>query len=355
MKKQAEVIAELKRRITGGVYVPGVRMPSEQELADELGVNRITLNKATGVLVADGWLIRGKSSRDGTYVKDRSLAAFGSLGALIQCRNSYDYELLHGMMDSAARSNFLLCVMAPDEKELPHAIRMMRASGVRGGVVAGYGQLHPDAAGLPVVFADSVPGDGREHIVVADLDHGARELVDVLRQQGKRDIVFCYYSGFGLEANARTAGFLARLRELGTPAPERRFFHVNSSHVLVLKKIFSAFPGVSAIVGENDVLAFELLQCARKHFPETVDKLTFAGFGNVREVQRLSPFLTVDQHPYEIGSRAVERLAAWVRTGSDPAGETIESLPVTLAGEVRDHGTLVHQSWECCDEAAGVK
>ena len=333
MKKQAEIIAELKRRISGGVYVPGVRMPSEQELADDLGVNRITLNKAAGALVAEGWLTRGKSSRDGTYVKDRSLATFGSLGALIRCRNSYDYELLHGMVDSAARSNFLLCVMAPDEKELPHAIRMMRAGGARGIVVASYGRLHPDAAGLPVMFADSIPADGGERIVLADLDGGARELADVLWRRGRENVVFCHYSGFGLEASARTAGFLAKLREFGICEPERRFFHVNSSYVLALKKILSAFPGVSAIVGENDILAFELLQCARKHFPETVDKLTFAGFGNVREIQCIAPFLTVDQHPYEVGSRAVERLAAWVRTGSDPAPEAIEYLPVTLVEE----------------------
>lgn len=330
VKKQAELIVELKRRITAGVYVPGVRMPSEQELADELGVNRITLNKAAGALVAEGWLVRGRSSRDGTYVKDRSFATFGTLGALIQCRNSYDYELLHGMTDHAARNHFLLCVMAPDEKELPYAIRMMHAGGVQGIMVAGYGRLYPDAAGLPVIFADSVPVGGGERIVLADLDGGARELADVLRRRGKEDVVFCHDSGFGLEANARTAGFLAKLRESGVSEPERRFFHVNSSYALALKKIFSAFPGVSAIVGENDVLTLNLLQCAREHFPEVADRLTFAGFGNVREIQCITPFLTVDQHPYEVGSRAAERLSAWVRTGSDPAPEAIEYLPVTL-------------------------
>jgi len=337
MKKQAEIIAELKRRITGGVYVPGVRMPSEQELADDLGVNRITLNKAAGALVAEGWLTRGKSSRDGTYVKDRSQAVLGTLGALIRCGNSYDYELLHGMTDSASRNNFLLCVMSPSEKELPHAIRMMHAGGVRGVAVACYGRLSVGNSDLPFIFADSVPTGGGEHIVLADLDSGARQLVDVLHRNGRRDIVFCYYSGFGLETSARTAGFLARLRELGTPAPEQRFFYVNSSYLLVLKKIFAAFPAVSAIVGENDVLTFGLLQSARKYFPEAAEKLTFAGFGNVRDIQEHTPFLTVDQHPYEIGSRAVARLAAWVRTGSDPVSEVIEYLPATLVEEDRAH------------------
>lgn len=339
MKKQVQIIAELKRRIAEGAYASGVRMPSEQELADELGVNRITLNKATNSLVTEGWLVRGKSSRDGTYVKDRSLAVSGTLGALIQCGNSYDYELLHGMTDNASRNNFLLCVMSPNEKELPHAIRKMHAGGVQGLVVAGYGRRYPDAAELPTVFADSVPVGGEGHIVLADLDNGARQLVDALWRQGKRDIVFCYYSGFGLEVNARTAGFLARLRELGVPAPEQRFFYGNSlPGLLVLKKIFAAFPTVSAIVGENDILTFSLLQSAREHFPEVVGRLTFAGFGNVRDIQEYTPFLTVDQHPYEIGSRAVARLAGWVRTGRDPAPEAIEYLPVSLIDTDRAGG-----------------
>ena len=57
--KKDEIKKILIEEIRAGRYPTNVRLPSEYELADRLGVNRITLNKAVGELVADGWLRRG--------------------------------------------------------------------------------------------------------------------------------------------------------------------------------------------------------------------------------------------------------------------------------------------------------
>ena len=138
MGKLEEIAELLKKRIDGGVYPPNLRLPSEYELADELGVNRITLNKAVNRLIADGYLRRGSSSRDGTYVRDRSELVKGTLGLLIRCGNLYADQLMHGVIDGALRNNYLLSVMAPELEEVRIAERKMLANGIEGVFLASY-------------------------------------------------------------------------------------------------------------------------------------------------------------------------------------------------------------------------
>jgi GntR family transcriptional regulator len=54
-KSQYAQIAEaLRARIADGTYRPGSELPSEQRLADEFGVSRVTINKAITLLRASG-------------------------------------------------------------------------------------------------------------------------------------------------------------------------------------------------------------------------------------------------------------------------------------------------------------
>ncbi len=67
-KSQYEQIADLLReRIAGGAYPPGSALPSEPELSTELGVSRVTVNRAIGLLRAMGMVRVRRGS--GTYVR----------------------------------------------------------------------------------------------------------------------------------------------------------------------------------------------------------------------------------------------------------------------------------------------
>lgn len=61
----------LRKRIREGVYAPGERLPSESELADEMGISRTTLRAAMAALVAEGLVVRRQGA--GTYVNKRAL------------------------------------------------------------------------------------------------------------------------------------------------------------------------------------------------------------------------------------------------------------------------------------------
>lgn len=60
----------LQSRISDGVYPSGSRLPSEPDLALQLGVSRPTLREALRVLARDGWLVRRHGS--GTFVANRT-------------------------------------------------------------------------------------------------------------------------------------------------------------------------------------------------------------------------------------------------------------------------------------------
>ncbi len=61
-----QVAILLHGRIADGTYAPGDRLPSEPELADELGVSRGTVRSAMAVLATAGLIVRRQG--DGTYV-----------------------------------------------------------------------------------------------------------------------------------------------------------------------------------------------------------------------------------------------------------------------------------------------
>jgi GntR family transcriptional regulator len=59
----------LRGRIREGVYAPGDRIPSENELSEELGVSRATIRTVLAKLAVNGLILRKQG--DGTYVNAR--------------------------------------------------------------------------------------------------------------------------------------------------------------------------------------------------------------------------------------------------------------------------------------------
>jgi len=62
----SQATAILAERIRMQTYAPGARLPSESELAAELGVSRASIRSALGRLAAEGMVLRKQG--DGTYV-----------------------------------------------------------------------------------------------------------------------------------------------------------------------------------------------------------------------------------------------------------------------------------------------
>jgi len=64
-----QVTVLLRQRIHDQVYPPGGRLPSESELAQEMGVSRATIRTVLAKFAAEGLILRKQG--DGTYVNER--------------------------------------------------------------------------------------------------------------------------------------------------------------------------------------------------------------------------------------------------------------------------------------------
>lgn len=69
--KTSTTAAEMRRLITDGDVPPGAFMPTESQLADQLGVSRDTVKAATARLVNEGLIERVPGNRGGMRVRER--------------------------------------------------------------------------------------------------------------------------------------------------------------------------------------------------------------------------------------------------------------------------------------------
>ena len=335
VRKQDEIVKILRERIREGIYVPGVRLPSEAILADELGVNKVTLNKAVSRLISEGILIRGSSTRDGTFVReDGCLIPKGTITAVFYHLDSFGMRILRGVVDAAARNNYLPVLLNPEPKNMNHAVSKARAGGTLGILyVASDG---PNDGSFPTVYVDCdlLPRKEKYFCVNCDSRNGGVMLADALLAAGHREIIYVANSQISIRENPRCSHFFQRLEAAGI-SPAGRFYSIAEPENIyphLLRRIAFEHPGVTAIAAETDYIATAL----RKHAAELRDmfpaNVTFTGFGDISEYQMIDPFPTITQNPYELGSAGVEILASIIEGRTPLSAPFLKEIPVELKG-----------------------
>ncbi len=76
-----DVIDVLMKRIQAGEYPPGSKLPSEDQLARELGISRVSLREGLRVMSEDGILFRRQGS--GTFVRDKKAMPVQELSTIL--------------------------------------------------------------------------------------------------------------------------------------------------------------------------------------------------------------------------------------------------------------------------------
>src|ERR687895_214281 len=77
-----ETVERLGTAIRLGILPAGTRLPSERDLAEQLGISRSTLRLAITTLVESGHLVSVRGRAGGTFVADRPPLAGGREGPL---------------------------------------------------------------------------------------------------------------------------------------------------------------------------------------------------------------------------------------------------------------------------------
>lgn len=231
----ARVEQLLRKAIAEGRFAGG-RVPTEVELAGQLGVSRETVRLAAEALQRDGLLV--KIRRKGTFLQPLTLPEslpqsrapmLGYLQAGFQAGPASEEAVMHtvsglmlqGALEEAAGAGFSLLARHAPHTQVGKVFReLQHDGGMRGAVFAHYGEekllRRASGLGLPIVLLDHDLHVPSVHSVRDDSFEGARQAVGHLAALGHRRIAFINWRQTELNP-WRLQGYRQGLRDAGLP------------------------------------------------------------------------------------------------------------------------------------------
>lgn len=336
----AQVEQILRQAIAAGRF-PGGRLPTEVELAEQLGVSRETVRLAAEVLERDGLLV--KVRRRGTFTRPAapapSLPAGRStlLGYLqadypaIQGQEEAVTRAISGLMlqganEEAGRAGFELVVRHAHHIHVRDAFQQLhRNVPLRGVIFASFGEeklvRRVLGLGLPILLLDHDLRLPQVNSVREDSFGGARQAVRHLASLGHRRIAFANWRQTDLNP-WRLAGYCQGLRDAGLRRRLRDEVRVELTARgarQAVEYLLALSPRPTALYCFNNTLARYAIEELHRRGARVPEELSVMG-GSGEEVSGL----TCHQADwYQVGRAAVQVL---LRAVAAPDGHQPEHL-----------------------------
>src|SRR5271165_3266266 len=225
----------LRDAIAGGRF-PGDRLPTEVELAEQLGVSRETVRRACEKLQEQGLLV--KFRRKGTFtrfpglsleVKAADSTLLGYLQADFQSPQGHeeavtramDGLMLQGAIAAASQGGFDLVTRRAPVAQMSATFRhLSQTTRLRGVIFASYGEekllRRVTEFGLPTVLLDHDLHLPSISTIRDDSFAGAKQAVEYLASLGHRRVAFADWHRTDLNP-WRLNGYRQGLRDAGVP------------------------------------------------------------------------------------------------------------------------------------------
>jgi len=341
-----QVTQMLREAIKNGQFI-GDRLPTEVELADQLGVSRETVRRATDTLAKEGLL--KKFRRKGTFTHHPELnlqfqpapsTLLGYLQADYPASTGQEEAvtraisglMLQGAIEEAGRSGFDLVVRRAPQAQMSKAFQKLSQSArLRGMLFASYGEeklLRQVAGlGLPTVLLDHDLPLPRISSVRDDSFEGARQAIHHLADLGHRRIALALWHRTDLNP-WRLMGYRQGLRD--AKLPRRRAWELYTELTAagaeqVVDQLLKLTPRPTTLVCFNNSLARWVMEVLPKHGVRVPEDLSIMGSGG-EDV----PGLTCYQADwYALGQRAMQLLLREFTTEAPPPPEHL-LFPHTL-------------------------
>lgn len=327
-----DILKILREELSRGCYRKNDLFPSEYDLSERFGVNKKTVNKAVALLVAEGFLARGKRGQ-GTKVVSEISFPQGLLVFLGQIVHPYYAKVYTGIQTVAFQKNYLLSCVSPPIADLSSALHKLENSPqVKGVFTHAYG-FDIALKGKPVFFIEESvhPIQVGKHQVVCNSYDGGYEMMKNVLSRGHRNIVIYYNPAL---AARRLTGFHDAMRQEGiADFQERTFYGLDFSEFdarIIFKKMLQKYPEFTAIVTASDDDVLRMIKAMDwAQFPWREKKIALTGFGNVAGISDIFPIATVDQHPFRLGKCAAERMFEVIQN-NEPGKVVYEEIDVEL-------------------------
>ncbi len=310
----------LREQIEQGVFKPGDRIPTEEELSQITGLARATIRQAIQNLVNMGLLDRKR--RLGTFVLEKitPTSSHTIIGLLIpDIRRGYAPVLARGVQDEAAKSKHSLILCDTDDLFVRadfHADRMIENS--VGGVIfvptAVSDEQNQDVLekfkrnNIPVVLVDRILPTGDLDYVTADNIKGAFEMTEYLIKRGHRRIAITLSTLISTEMD-RLEGYKQAFRENGLPIDKNLIVthsgpFAEGRYIQIAEQIFRPNLNVSAVFAGHDRIALVFYAVAKKMGISIPEDISVVGYDDL-DFTTVS-LTTIHQPIYEMGQESMK-------------------------------------------------
>ena len=347
MEKYRVVYKDLYYKIKSGKIATGELLPTEEKLAEQYGVSRITVKTALNLLKAEGLVTRIRHK--GTVVLRGEIRqpTEGRLIAIVFSGFDHlDIRIVNGLRQIAAKQNFRICFFDTEsnvQKER-ETLQFLLSENIAGLIFMPLSRAScPDVISLfavqkiPVVDMDFPTYALRATTVTSDNFGGMHAITEYLIRQGHRTIgFFPYHDRYLPTESARFEGYCHALVENGIPVNPDYLFTApfpttysliasySSSDSDAAEEFFREYSRLpqkpTAIACVNDICAHALISVCKKHGVRVPEDLSVTGFDNLG-VSAQANITTVAQDFAEIAKIAVSALLRKIDGNEKDANE----------------------------------
>lgn len=339
--KYQTIFADLRAKIWSGYYPANQQLPSENELAQQYQVSRITSKRALQELADIGLVQRRQGS--GTFVR-RGLRLRAKTGQILLvipfAPESGLGDYITGIKEVLTPKQEELTVIENQSFDFDHPQAFAdKYDGIiyyPQDLAAELVQLQKFAlAHIPLVLIDQTAAGLPIPSVVADNTQGGYLATQTLIENGHERIIFLATARFAHSLNSSVAqryfGYLQALME-----QDLTFAIAPEQATQLTENNFAALPDfiqaeqITGIVTEHDLLALDILDFLQAQGFKIPDDLSVIGFDNITRTATSRPQLsTIRQDFQTIGRQAAQLLQQRIANPFDPEIKQA-TVPVNL-------------------------
>ncbi|MCZ8511822.1 GntR family transcriptional regulator [Paenibacillus filicis] len=319
------------------VWLPDQQIPSENELAEQFQVSRVTVRGALSELVDEGaiYRIRGK----GSFVQSGTLTSrlpdpiagsepgSGKIVAFLMPRldNRFTANVVSGIESELSKHGYhLLFCKTHDSKEIEkQKLQEMISFGVDGIIVypvadESYNEdiLKLSLDRFPLVVVDRYLRGVDTNCVCSDNMEGARQATSHLIKLGHRRIAYINSDLQTTSLEDRLTGYQKALGETSLPIDYRlqvslkgRSGKTDPGNVEILTHFFQSNPDVTACFAAHYALAFDVIHVLNQLGKKLPEEMSLVCFDEYESAEHAAlPLTCVEQQEYRLGEEAAKLL-----------------------------------------------
>ncbi len=245
---------------------------------------------------------------------------------LPEIRENFFSEVVNGVEELAFEHGYAVALYQSHdqferEQQILSTLASNRVDGVMLSIAKESGQFdHVQTlldAGIPLVLFDRVPPGIQTHRVECNIEKGAYEATQFLARRGHRRVALLNGPISLVASEDRYRGYVRALIDTGLPVENaliRRVDLTPGDTSCKMNELLNSPNPPDAVLAFNDYVALDAMQVCRLRGLCINGDISFVSFANLPLTVYMdySPLASVEQHPFQIGSNAVNILLSVV-------------------------------------------